>query len=84
MLPLGKPRGYSHREIFKLYIPIIKKMPKTYIPLEHHTRIELASTAWEAAILTFRRMMHKWTIQDLNLGPTGYEPVALTNWANGP
>ena len=25
-----------------------------------------------------------WTIKDSNLGPTGYEPVALTNWANGP
>ena len=25
-----------------------------------------------------------WTIRDSNPGPTGYEPVALTNWANGP
>ena len=25
-----------------------------------------------------------WTITDSNRGPTGYEPVALTNWANGP
>ena len=25
-----------------------------------------------------------WAHQDLNLGPTGYEPVALTNWAIGP
>ena len=25
-----------------------------------------------------------WNIKDLNLGPTGYEPVALTNWANVP
>ena len=25
-----------------------------------------------------------WTIKDSNLGPTGYEPGALTNWANGP
>ena len=26
----------------------------------------------------------KWAIRDSNPGPTGYEPVALTNWANGP
>ena len=27
---------------------------------------------------------HKWTFGDSNPGPTGYEPVALTNWAKGP
>ena len=26
----------------------------------------------------------KWTLGDSNPGPTGYEPVALTNWAKGP
>ncbi len=25
-----------------------------------------------------------WTLQDSNLWPTGYEPVALTNWAKSP
>ena len=25
-----------------------------------------------------------WAFRDLNPGPTGYEPVALTNWAKGP
>ena len=25
-----------------------------------------------------------WTIRDSNPRPTGYEPVALTNWANDP
>ena len=25
-----------------------------------------------------------WAIRDLNPGPAGYEPDALTNWANGP
>ena len=25
-----------------------------------------------------------WTIRDSNPGPTGYEPAALTNCANGP
>ena len=25
-----------------------------------------------------------WTLQDSNLRPTGYEPVALTNCAKGP
>lgn len=25
-----------------------------------------------------------WSVLDLNQRPTGYEPVALTNWANGP
>ena len=25
-----------------------------------------------------------WTFRDSNPGPTGYEPVALTNWATGP
>ena len=28
--------------------------------------------------------MFWWTRQDSNLWPTGYEPVALTNWATGP
>ena len=27
---------------------------------------------------------NEWTFGDSNPGPTGYEPVALTNWANGP
>ena len=27
---------------------------------------------------------HQWTFGDSNPGPTGYEPVALTNWAKGP
>ena len=25
-----------------------------------------------------------WTLQDSNLRPNGYEPLALTNWAKGP
>ncbi len=25
-----------------------------------------------------------WTFRDSNPGPTGYEPVALTNWAKDP
>ena len=29
-------------------------------------------------------MVSKWTFGDSNPGPTGYEPVALTNWAKGP
>ena len=32
----------------------------------------------------FARGNFWWAIKDSNLGPTGYEPVALTNWANGP
>ena len=38
------------------------------------------STNW--AIPLNKKMW--WTIRDSNPGPTGYEPVALTNWANGP
>ena len=38
------------------------------------------STNW--AIPLDKKMW--WTIRDSNPGPTGYEPVALTNWANGP
>ena len=30
------------------------------------------------------RLEDWWAIRDSNPGPTGYEPVALTNWANGP
>ena len=30
------------------------------------------------------RIKRKWTFGDSNPGPTGYEPVALTNWAKGP
>lgn len=28
--------------------------------------------------------LDKWTMYDLNLRPSGYEPDALTNWAKGP
>ena len=37
-----------------------------------------------ADISTARLHAIWWTIRDSNPGPTGYEPVALTNWANGP
>ena len=32
----------------------------------------------------FNFLQKKWcALKDSNLGPTGYEPVALTNWAKG-
>lgn len=31
-----------------------------------------------------RLLQPEWTIRDLNPGPSGYEPDALTNRANGP
>ena len=40
------------------------------------------STNW--AIPLSKTVKRWWTIRDSNPGPTGYEPVALTNWANGP
>lgn len=33
---------------------------------------------------TPNRFSGRWTMQDSNLRPAGYEPAALTNWANGP
>ena len=36
------------------------------------------STCWAIPLQNW------WAIGDSNPGPTGYEPVALTNWANGP
>ena len=30
------------------------------------------------------KVLKWWTIRDSNPRPTGYEPGALTNWANGP
>ena len=32
----------------------------------------------------FKVHLKWWTIRDSNPRPTGYEPGALTNWANGP
>ena len=51
------------------------------------TRTDLQSAAFShSAICPFSHLKNnKWcTLKDSNLGPTGYEPVALTNWANGP
>ena len=41
------------------------------------------STCW-AIPLKVEKKRNWWAIGDSNPGPTGYEPVALTNWANGP
>ena len=47
--------------------------------------------AWQAGALTnwatepnFNIKLFWWAFTDLNRGQTGYEPVALTNWAKGP
>ena len=50
------------------------------------TRTDLQSAAFShSAICPFSHLRNnKWcTLKDSNLGPTGYEPVALTNWAKG-
>ena len=47
-------------------------------------------TGWRSNRLSYRANIINfvpygwWAFMDLNRGPTGYEPVALTNWANGP
>ena len=51
------------------------------------SRTDLQSAAFSHSA-TYPRINHlfykKWcTLKDSNLGPTGYEPVALTNWAKG-
>ena len=51
------------------------------------TRTDLQSAAFShSGICPFSHLKNnKWcTLKDSNLGPTGYEPVALTNWAKGP
>ena len=51
------------------------------------TRTDLQSAAFShSAICPFSHLKNnKWcTLKDSNLGPTGYEPVALTNWAIDP
>ena len=44
---------------------------------------------WQRFVVPLLRVFRRserlwWAIRDSNPGPTGYEPVALTNWANGP
>ena len=39
----------------------------------------LRLTAECSTIELSRNVKNKWTFRDLNPGPTGYEPVALTN-----
>ena len=34
--------------------------------------------------ISFQEIQLLWTLGDLNPGPAGYEPAALTNWAKGP
>ena len=51
------------------------------------TRTDLQSAAFShSAICPFSHLKNnKWcTLKDSNLGPTGYEPVALTCWAKCP
>ena len=38
----------------------------------------------KSSLLIHARTRVWWAIGGSNPGPTGYEPVALTNWANGP
>ena len=56
-------------------------------------RLELSTssvTGWRSNQLSYRAILNWgafrlwWAFTDLNRGPTGYEPVALTNWAKGP
>lgn len=51
------------------------------------TRLELATLGLEgrrSSQLSYIRIELVWAQLDLNQRPTGYEPVALTNWAMGP
>ena len=45
-------------------------------------------TGWRSNQLSYRAKLWLnylwWAFTDLNRGQTGYEPVALTNWAKGP
>ena len=56
-------------------------------PMERATRLELATVCLEgrnSSQLSYTRIFSWWAYLDLNQGPTGYEPVALTNWAIDP
>ena len=65
---------------------------KCSIQAELHAPIKLATREGlepSTSAVTGRRsnqLNHRaiWTFGDSNPGPTGYEPVALTNWAKGP
>ena len=56
---------------------------RTIVPLrEQIYSLPPLATRPSAQLLTI--LYNKWcTLKDSNLGPTGYEPVALTNWAKG-
>ena len=36
-------------------------------------------TGWRSNQLSYRAIERLWAFRDLNPGPTGYEPAALTN-----
>ena len=36
-------------------------------------------TGWRSNQLSYRATIWVWAFRDLNPGPSGYEPVALTN-----
>lgn len=36
-------------------------------------------TGWRSNQLSYRATIRLWAFRDLNPGPTGYEPAALTN-----
>ena len=60
-------------------IVIIFRLREAYIICSRRKRIVL-----KKRVLSKDKTLFWWAIRDSNLGPTGYEPVALTNWANGP
>ena len=45
---------------------------------------QLSYTPMQGRTVWFARFFCWWAFRDSNPRPTGYEPVALTNWANGP
>ena len=73
-----------------LYSKKIKCNPKvtfwwTGMDSNHRTRMrtDLQSAAFSHSA-TYPYINKNWcSLKDSNLGPTGYEPVALTNWAKG-